>query len=133
MTQYIYLFKANGTCCQMANFAFEDVDLDEYTRLNNANSYVLHEENLDIRNLKLVDNKLKIVEEISIEKLTIETKAKRNLLLVKTDWTDTLSANTRLGDELYNSWQAYRQALRDLTKQDGFPSSVTFPSEPIDH
>ena len=117
----------------MANFAFEDVDLDEYTRLNNASSYVLHEENLDIRNLKLINNELKIVEEINIEKLTIETKAKRNLLLVKTDWTDTLSAKTRLGDELYNSWQAYRQALRDLTKQDGFPSSVNFPSEPIDH
>lgn len=130
MTKYIYLFKENGNCCQMANFAFEDVDLDEYTRLNNANSYVLHEEHLDIRNLKLINNELKIIEEINIEKLTIETKTKRNLLILESDWTDTLSAKSRFGDDLYNAWQAYRQALRDLTKQEGYPQNVVWPTKP---
>ena len=114
----------------MANFAFEDVDLDEYTRLNNANSYVLHEEHLDIRNLKLINNELKIIEEINIEKLTIETKTKRNLLILESDWTDTLSAKSRFGDDLYNAWQAYRQALRDLTKQEGYPQNVVWPTKP---
>lgn len=55
---------------------------------------------------------------------------KRNKLLSDSDWTDTLSAKTRLGDALYLAWQNYRQALRDVTKQPTFPGSVSWPTSP---
>ncbi len=31
-----------------------------------------------------------------------------------------------------NKWSKYRQELRDLTKQEGFPFNVTFPEKPTD-
>jgi hypothetical protein len=59
-----------------------------------------------------------------------EVKTKRLQLLSSSDWTDTLSAKTRLGDELYNQWQTYRQALRDITDQAGYPLNVVWPAQP---
>lgn len=55
---------------------------------------------------------------------------KRQKLLIASDWTDTLSAKTRLGDALYNQWQTYRQALRDITDQAGYPLNVVWPAAP---
>lgn len=54
----------------------------------------------------------------------------RNKLLADSDWTDTLSAKTRLGEAKYDEWQAYRQALRDITAQPGFPTNVVWPTPP---
>lgn len=62
--------------------------------------------------------------------LETSIKAERNKLLNETDWTDTLSAKNRLGEELYNSWQIYRQQLRDITTQPGYPQQVTWPQPP---
>ena len=58
-----------------------------------------------------------------------ETKIKRSNLLQQSDWTDTVSAQTRLGS-LYEQWQTYRQALRDITKQEGYPNSIVWPTPP---
>jgi hypothetical protein len=55
---------------------------------------------------------------------------KRNGLLTASDWTDTISAKTRLGDALYNAWQDYRQILRDIPQQAGFPTNVAWPEPP---
>ena len=60
----------------------------------------------------------------------LEVKTKRNRLLYESDWTDTLSAKPRLGDDLYNNWQTYRQALRDIPAQPGFPNDVIWPTKP---
>lgn len=60
----------------------------------------------------------------------IDVLAKRRKLLINSDWTDTLSAKTRLGDELYNQWQTYRQSLRDITDQPGYPFEVVWPTVP---
>ena len=57
-------------------------------------------------------------------------RTKRNQLLTDSDWTDTLSAKTRLGDAKYAEWQVYRQALRDITIQPGFPTNVVWPTPP---
>ena len=35
-----------------------------------------------------------------------------------------------LGNVLVGEWAKYRQALRDITKQPGFPFDVTFPEKP---
>lgn len=39
---------------------------------------------------------------------------------------------TSLGSVLNGSWSKYRQELRDLTKQPGFPFDVEFPTEPTE-
>lgn len=62
--------------------------------------------------------------------LASSIKLKRDKLLLKSDWTDTLSAKPRLGDTLYNQWQTYRQELRDIPQQQGFPENITWPIPP---
>lgn len=50
---------------------------------------------------------------------------KRNRLLTETDWTQLPDVS----DEIRLKYLAYRQALRDLPEQDGFPD-ITFPTKP---
>jgi hypothetical protein len=61
---------------------------------------------------------------------TSVTRAQRNQLLQRSDWTDTASASARLGQELYNQWQIYRQKLRDVTDQPGYPLEIVWPTAP---
>ena len=53
----------------------------------------------------------------------------RNQLLKESDWTDTTSAPARLGQELYDQWQTYRQALRNVTDQPD-PFNIVWPTPP---
>lgn len=71
--------------------------------------------------------------QVELDSVTAKAKVLniRQQLLQDSDWTDTVSAQTRLGTELYNSWQVYRQALRDITLQEGFPLAVNWPQAPV--
>lgn len=59
-----------------------------------------------------------------------DVRSIRNALLSESDWTDNLSSKNRLGDTLYQKWQDYRQALRDLPQQESFPFSIVWPIKP---
>jgi len=50
-------------------------------------------------------------------------RAKRNQLLVASD-------SMALADRITDDWRTYRQLLRDVPLQSGFPKSVTWPNEP---
>ena len=50
-------------------------------------------------------------------------RVKREELLMV---SDKMAVVDRITDE----WRTYRQALRDVPQQSGFPSSVTWPTEP---
>lgn len=52
--------------------------------------------------------------------------AKRATLLVASDWTQLPDVPL----ETKNAWAAYRQALRDITDQAGFPFDVVWPESP---
>ena len=54
-------------------------------------------------------------------------RARRNILLSASDWTHMVSDRTV---ENQAAWATYRQQLRDITLQDGFPNEVTWPTEP---
>tara|TARA_R110001632_G_scaffold53915_4_gene132445 strand:+ start:2270 stop:2533 length:264 start_codon:yes stop_codon:yes gene_type:complete len=54
----------------------------------------------------------------------IDVRNQRDRLLSDTDWM-ALSDNT-----MTPAWAAYRQALRDITAQEGFPYSVNWPTKP---
>lgn len=49
----------------------------------------------------------------------------RNRRLAECDWTQTLDAPVDQG-----AWSAYRQQLRDVTAQGGFPWAIEWPSMP---
>lgn len=49
----------------------------------------------------------------------------RNATLAETDWTQVADAPV---DKAV--WATYRQALRDVTTQTGFPWTVTWPESP---
>ena len=55
---------------------------------------------------------------------TAEQRTIRNTLLSETDWM-ALSDRTMTAEQT-----AYRQALRDITAQAGFPNTITWPTEP---
>ncbi len=58
------------------------------------------------------------------ERAAEQARKERDVLISKTDWRSasdlTLSAE----------WAAYRQALRDVPQQEGFPNSINWPTEP---
>lgn len=45
-------------------------------------------------------------------------------------FTEWLSFLKRMGDALTNNWSEYRQQLRDLPEQVGFPLDIKWPEKP---
>jgi hypothetical protein len=54
-----------------------------------------------------------------------EIRAKRNQLLNSSDWTQVIDAPVNK-----ESWAIYRQELRDITTQEGFPFTIVWPIIP---
>jgi hypothetical protein len=59
------------------------------------------------------------------EQLATEARLKRTHLLAASDWTQVADAPVNQG-----VWATYRQALRDVPSQAGFPHSVAWPTAP---
>lgn len=72
-------------------------------------------------------------------------RAKRNKLLQESDKevvldrlevpknitiSNVVSVLKQFFESMNSNWTVYRQELRDITKQDGFPFDVTFPTKP---
>jgi hypothetical protein len=76
-----------------------------------------------------------VVSDASVEEVeqrtnnqAVSVRAERNNLIAKCDWTqvdDTPLTNTKRQE-----WAAYRQSLRDITAQSGFPWQVVWPEQP---
>jgi hypothetical protein len=66
----------------------------------------------------------------SLKHLEATALAKRNQLLLESDWTDTNSGQARLSDSEKTAWAAYRQALRDITSLQTWPTDITWPTSP---
>lgn len=62
------------------------------------------------------------------DRLSTKIRARRDKLLSDTDWTQTDDAP--LSSEDKESVRKYRQALRDITAQSGFPQEVKWPEKP---
>ena len=66
-----------------------------------------------------------LVEQFSVDDASRSVRNQRGVLLSQSDWmalNDTSAITT--------GWSNYRQALRDVTEQVGFPFSVIWPTEP---
>lgn len=55
-----------------------------------------------------------------------DIRAQRNQRLADCDWTQLSDAPVDAA-----AWAVYRQELRDVTAQEGFPWSVVWPTEPV--
>jgi len=64
-------------------------------------------------------------ETLKNSKLIENERSKRNQLLNNSDWTQVADAPV---DKAV--WATYRQALRDVTAQSGFPWTITWPDAP---
>jgi len=64
-------------------------------------------------------------EEDRIALLGNQARQRRDRLLQASDWTQVPDAPV---DK--DAWATYRQALRDITKQSGFPLEVIWPNKP---
>ena len=73
---------------------------------------------------QIIEDNLPIVESKSDYKESPITK--RNQLLKQSDWTQLPDAPV----ENKEAWQEYRQALRDITKQNGYPKNIIWPEPP---
>jgi hypothetical protein len=62
----------------------------------------------------------------AIEQKAAGVRAQRNALLTETDWTQAIDVPQAIKDK----WAPYRQALRDVPQQAGFPESVVWPVKP---
>jgi hypothetical protein len=83
-----------------------------------------YEEDGIVYTVSVVD---KTAEEIAADSNSkaAQIRSQRNQLLTASDWTQVLDAPIDR-----TAWAAYRQALRDITSQEGFPASVQWPNDP---
>jgi hypothetical protein len=65
---------------------------------------------------------------IDIQGLEIAIIQQRDYLLVQSDWTQL--PDVPLTPEQKQEWSIYRQELRNVTKQSGYPTNVVFPVAP---
>jgi hypothetical protein len=61
----------------------------------------------------------------TLEQLADRVRSERNDLLSASDWTQVADAPV---DQA--AWASYRQALRDVPEQAGFPHDVAWPAKP---
>lgn len=68
--------------------------------------------------------------------LAANARARRDGFLKETDWIVTqqqersLTGTGGMSDERFKAFANYRQALRDVPQQSGFPQSIEWPAEP---
>ena len=70
--------------------------------------------------------------EVTVEDIPMtaeEARAQRDKLLADTDWTQVL--DSPIDADTREAYRAYRQALRDIPEQEGFPHSITWPEPPV--
>ena len=68
------------------------------------------------------------VPEPTTEEIAAQVRAKRDALLAETDFL--MMPDYPLGEEDATALKTYRQGLRDVPTQDGFPTEITWPDFP---
>lgn len=107
------------------NQIFEDVYPPEAACWCNSNNAMMVE-------LDAVDGKrrfqIQAVPEPTAEELAAQARAERDALIAETDYL--MASDYPLTDEKREELKAYRQALRDVPEQSGFPTDITWPEKP---
>ena len=90
-----------------------------------TNKTVLNCDTNEVTVTKLTDAEIAEAQETTAEKAQNQ-RDQRDSLLKSTDWTQGADVPTAIK----SNWTDYRQKLRDVPAQSGFPDSVTWPTQP---
>jgi len=106
--------------------SWENFD-DSLYKLNQVTPYIKEGKVYTFEIIAKTDEELQ--QEVENKRLLAEyaVRTQRNQLLKDSDWTQTKDSP----DAVDVLWQPYRQALRDITIQAGFPLNVVFPTPPL--
>lgn len=63
---------------------------------------------------------------VSAERKAAEARHHRNSLLAQSDWRMLPD----IPEKFVSGWAIYRQSLRDLPQQEGFPETINWPTAP---
>jgi len=69
------------------------------------------------------------VKRLEAEQPAKEARAHRDRLLSETDWV-SIKYSVDMNTNVPTEWLEYRQALRDITEQSGFPNDIQWPEKP---
>lgn len=62
------------------------------------------------------------------EQLAADARKERDRRIAETDWM--VVKHLELNENVPGKWEVYRQALRDVPQQPGFPNEITWPVKP---
>ena len=110
-------------------------DSDSLADLNTPTGHQWIKQKSDSETQRVVDGSIvsKTSTDLAAATLLTDTynaESKRLELLAKSDYVQTVDFNAKLSDSVRTNWQNYRQALRDIPDQAGYPSSITWPTKP---
>lgn len=121
-------------CLPITNGMYpEGEDLDNY--IMSFSPFIRFEKSIQekAKNENYVFGLVKEVSKVSNTFIEARTRSlqQRALLLSQSDWTQLPDANQTLDEEDKILWAKYRQELRDITEQKGWPMDVIWPKIPF--
>ena len=64
-----------------------------------------------------------------LDELAATVRVRRDELIAETDYL--MMPDYPIQPEQRDSWEIYRQSLRDITRQKGFPKEILWPEKPL--
>ena len=121
----------NGYCTVLFFDNIEEFTDDEGNTNYKYDLYVLDKVNYRGNLQEIITNNydewLNMATDYDYNTFAKEIRTKRDELLNKTDWTQM--KDTALTEQKQEAYRVYRQALRDIPEQEGFPYEVVWPKE----
>lgn len=105
-------------------FIRENITSEE-TEEGTRYSAVEYSAQVNAKNFELTDEFVSMLILAETDKAAQEIRAKRDKLLAESD-KEVMPDRT----SNYEAWAEYRQALRDISEQEGFPFDTVFPEKP---
>ena len=124
-------FPANLTKEVMAEFGVYEVGYQSVSSYDQRTQYVEHSTSPSLVNdVYVLTTSIHSKNSDQLAKydsaLASQARNERNKLLSDTDWTQYKD----IDETVSSRYTQYRQALRDLTSQSGFPLNITWPTKP---
>ena len=102
------------------------------THIEEINDISIFQEIIDIATAKIAADKI-IAEEkeiVTSEMIAAGARQDRDFRLITSDWTQIQLPDVSLSSNQIAQWKEYRQQLRDITLQPGFPNNIVWPEKP---
>lgn len=102
------------------------------THIEEINEISIFQEIIDIATAKIAADKV-IAEEkeiVTSEMIAAGARQDRDFRLITSDWTQIQLPDVSLTPDQIAQWKEYRQQLRDITLQPGFPNNIVWPEKP---